>query len=66
MPRTTPQASLELITYIMPLDLHILETGMNAYNRLKQQLDEPWKPKNTKHQAHLKITGRTPASIYLN
>ena len=39
--RTTPQASLEMLTNILPLDLHIKEVGMNSYVRLKPQLDTP-------------------------
>ena len=37
--KTTPQASLELMTNILPVDLFIKETGINAYTRLKGQLD---------------------------
>ena len=40
--RTTPQASLELMTHLMPIDLHIKEPGVKAYARLKHQLDPVW------------------------
>ena len=56
--RTTPQASLELIFNIIPLDLHIKEQAMQAFARIKSQLDKPWsayKPKIKPHLRHWKI-----------
>ena len=51
--RTTPQASLEMMTNILPLDLHIKEVGMNAYTRLKSQLDKPSSKTKTFNITHL-------------
>lgn len=49
--RSTPQAALEIMYNIMPLDLHLIEIGLKTYLRLKQQLDTP---KDTTHiQGHL-------------
>ena len=39
--RSTPQAALEILYNIKPLDLHLTETGIKTYLRLKQQLDTP-------------------------
>ena len=49
--RSTPQAALEIIYNITPLDLHLTETGMKIYLRLKAQLDDP--KHTTKIQSHL-------------
>ena len=49
--RSTPQASLEIMYNIIPLDLHLMETGLKTYLRLKQQLDNP-KP-TARIQGHL-------------
>ena len=51
--KTTPQASLELIFDIMPLDLYILQTGLTTYCRIKTQLDQPWVPKKSMSTPHL-------------
>ena len=51
--RTTPQASLELMTHILPLDLHIKEMTIKAYTRLKNQLDTPRKPTKSFILPHL-------------
>ena len=51
--RTTPQASLEMMTNILPLDLHIKEVGMNSYIRLKSQLDNPSRKTKTFNVTHL-------------
>ena len=51
--RTTPQASLELIYNIPPLDLHIKETGLATYVRLQSQLNKPWTSKSTFTTPHL-------------
>ena len=49
--RSTPQAALEIMYNIIPLDLHLTETGLKSYLRLKTQLDQP---KHTKLlQSHL-------------
>ena len=49
--RSTPQAALEIMYNITPLDLHLTETGLKTYLRLKSQLDDP---KHTqKIQSHL-------------
>ena len=39
--RSTPQAALEIMCNIIPLDLHLIETGLKSYLRLKSQLDQP-------------------------
>ena len=54
--RTTPQASLELMTYIQPLDLHIKEMTIKAFIRLEGQLDTSWQPRSflIPHLAHCK------------
>ena len=38
--RPMPQAGLEIILYIEPLELHIIKTGLTAYTRLKTQLGD--------------------------
>ena len=43
--RSTPQASLELIYNIPPLDLYLNEIGLTTYIRLKPQLEKPWASK---------------------
>ena len=40
--RSTPQAALEIMYDIKPLDLHLMEVGLKAYLRLRTQLDAPW------------------------
>ena len=49
--RSTPQASLEIMYNITPLDLHLTEIGLKTYLRLKAQLDQPNHTINT--QGHL-------------
>ena len=39
--RSTPQAALEILYNIVPLDLHLTETGLKTYLRLKNHLDQP-------------------------
>ena len=39
--RSTPQAALEIMYNIIPLDLHLTEAGLKSYLRLKVQLDQP-------------------------
>ena len=56
--KTTPQASLEMLTNILPLDLHIKEVGMNSYTRLKSQLDKPSSKVKTFHITHLQYLVR--------
>ena len=46
--RSTPQAALEIMYNITPLDLHLTETGLKTYLRLKTQLDNPKKPRTYK------------------
>ena len=50
--RSTPQAALEIMYNITPLDLHLTETGLKTYLRLKSQLDLP--RHTIKVQNHLK------------
>ena len=38
---STPQAALEIMYNITPLDLHLTETGLKTYLRIKAQLDQP-------------------------
>ena len=52
--RTTPQASLEIIYNIQPLDIYLKEMGLAAYVRLKPQLVKPWANKLTFAKPHLK------------
>ena len=40
--RSTPQAALEVMYDIKPLDLFLTEVGLKAYLRLTTQLDKPW------------------------
>ena len=51
--RSTPQASLELIYNIPPLDLYLNEIGLTTYIRLKPQLEKPWASKLTFAIPHL-------------
>ena len=44
--RSTPQASLEIMYNIPPLDLFLRTQGISTYLRLKTQLDPTWEPKN--------------------
>ena len=39
--RSTPQAALEILYNISPLDLHLTEIGLKTFLRLKSQLDSP-------------------------
>ena len=51
--RTTPQASLELMYNIPPLDIFLQEVGLLSYARLKIQLDKPWRSKTSFQTPHL-------------
>ena len=51
--RTTPQASLEIMYNLPPLDIFIQEIGLMTYARLKTQLDKPWHSKKTFETPHL-------------
>ena len=51
--RSTPQASLELLYNIPPLDLHLQEIGLTTYARLQPQLRKPWYSKATFRKPHL-------------
>ena len=61
--KTTPQASLEMMTNILPLDLHIKEVGMNAYVRLKPQLDKPSTKTKTFNITHLQYWNNMTKNI---
>ena len=50
--RNTPQASLEIMIDLMPIELMIQKTGISAYIRLKNQLATPFDTK-TKTKPHL-------------
>ena len=53
--RITPQASLELIFNLMPLDLHIKLLGLTTYCRIKKkQSNKSWSPNNSPAIPHLK------------
>ena len=49
--RSTPQAALEIMYNITPLDLHLTDIGLKTYLRLKSQLHQPKHTINT--QGHL-------------
>ena len=40
--RTTPQASVEIMIDLMPIELMIKKTGISAYIRLRRQLAVPF------------------------
>jgi hypothetical protein len=51
---TTPQAALNIILDITPINLHIEELAISAFNRLEPVLSFPWKPsQNAKRIPHL-------------
>ena len=50
--RNTPQASVEIMIDLMPIELMIQKTGISAYIRLKTQLANPFNT-NTKTKPHL-------------
>ena len=55
--KTSPQAAMELIVGLMPLELHIQQIGLNARERLHSKLKPAWisNSKNTTHNTpHLK------------
>ena len=43
--RNTPQASVEIMIDLMPIELMIQKTGISAYIRLKSQLATPFDTK---------------------
>ena len=51
--RTTPQAALELLVDMLPLELHIQQIGLNSRERLKGKLKPAWMP-NTSKLTHVK------------
>ena len=51
--RTTPQASLELIYNLPPLEIYLEEIGLITYARLYPQLGKPWTSKTTFRIPHL-------------
>ena len=50
--RNTPQASVEIIIALMPIELMIQKAGISAYIRLKDQLTTPFDTKG-KTKPHL-------------
>ena len=51
--RSTPQASLELLYNIPPLDLYLQEIGLTTYARQQPQLGKPWYSKTTFRKPHI-------------
>ena len=51
--RSTPQASLELLYNIPPLDIHLQEIGLTTYARLQAPLGQPWHSKSTFKTPHI-------------
>ena len=51
--RSTPQASLEILYNIPPLDIYLQEIGLTAYARLQSQLGQPWHSKSTFRIPHI-------------
>jgi len=70
MHRTTPQASLEIMFNILPIDLHIQETGLNTYRRLSSNLPTTWDPPKTlrlRHATpHLKYWGNLAEELNIH
>ena len=56
--RNTPQASVEIMIDLMPIELMIQKTGISAYIRLKTQLATPFDT-NTKIKPHLQSVSYT-------
>ena len=55
--RSTPQASLEILYNIPPLDIHLQEIGLTTYARLQGQLGQPWHSKSTFRIPHITFWG---------
>ena len=53
--KTMPQASVEMMIDLMPIDLMIQEVGISVYIRLKSQLNTPCAVLNTKHIPHMQF-----------
>ena len=51
--RTTPQAALEIIYNIPPLDIYLKEIGLTTYVRLRAQLENAWQSKTSFLMPHL-------------
>ena len=51
--RSTPQASLEILYNIQPLDIYLQEIGLTTYARLQTQLGKPWQSKSTFRRPHI-------------
>ena len=51
--RNTPQASIEIIIDLLPIDLMIKKTGISAYIRLKNQLATPFQTQEKLSTPHL-------------
>ena len=45
--RNTPQASVEIMIDLMPIELMIQKSGLSAYIRLKDQLATPFETRGT-------------------
>ena len=51
--RKTPQASIELMIDLIPIELMIQKTGISTYIRLKQQLEQHTRSSHPKFKPHL-------------
>ena len=63
--RTTPQASLELLYNIPPLDIFLQEIGLMTYVRLQSQLDKPWTSTATFSKPHLHYWDQLMKSAFI-
>ena len=64
--RTTPQASLELLYNIPPLDIYLKEIGLATYVRLQSQLDKLWATATTFSQPHLHYWDKLMKSAFID
>ena len=51
--KTTPQASVEVMINLLPIELLVQKVGISAYIRLKSQLNNPCAALNTRHLPHM-------------
>ena len=51
--KTTPQASVEVMIDLLPIELMVQKVGISAYTRLKGQLNNPCAALNTRHIPHM-------------
>ena len=51
--KTTPQASVEVMIDLLPIELMVQKVGISAYIRLKSQLNNPCAALNTRHIPHM-------------